>query len=138
MFKFFQQNSHIGILFLRLGIAVIFVLHGYRELFATGGHQATAAYFHEIGIPLPDLAAYISAAAEFFGGCMIGLGLLTRQASFILIINMTVAIVVAHLARHEPFTQWKDAAQMLLLCIATLFSGSGSWSLENLVKKHGD
>jgi len=138
MFRFFQTNSHLAVVFLRLGIAIIFVLHGYHNLYAPGGHAATVNFFTELGIPLPEISAYISSGAEFFGGLMIGLGLLTRIASVVLAVNMLVAILVAHLARHEPFYEWKDAAQMLILCIAALFSGSGSWSLESLVKRHGD
>jgi putative oxidoreductase len=138
MFRFFQQNSHLAILFLRLGIAIIFVMHGYRELYAPGGHAETTRYFGELGIPLPEVSAYVSAGAEFFGGCMIGLGLLTRVASLVLILNMLVAIVVVGLVRHQPFYEWRDAVQMMILSVATLFSGSGTWSLESLVKKHGD
>ena len=136
MFRFFQQHSQKGILFLRLGKALVFVYHGYMKLWAPGGTGRAMDAFAAWGIPLPQISVYLSGGAEFFGGVMIGLGLLTRQASLFLIIDMLVAIFVAH--RNDPYGQTEHAIQMLVLSIGTLFSGSGPWSLESLVKKHGD
>ncbi|MBX7150109.1 DoxX family protein [bacterium] len=136
MFKFFARNSHAAIFFFRLGVGIVFIYRGYLKLFAAGAPQSAANYMAQIGIPFPTVAAYLSGGAEFFGGIMVLLGLLTRQASLFLIFNMIVAITVAH--RNDSYRAMEHAVQMLILSVGTLYSGSGSFSLESLVKKHGD
>lgn len=136
MFSFFQRHAHIAVLFLRLGTGTVFIYHGYSKIFASGGIERFTGYLTSLGFPLPSILAYTSGGVEFFGGCMLALGLLTRQASLLLIINMLVAVFIAH--RHDAYPQKEHAIQMLVLSIGTLYSGSGAFSLENLVKKHGD
>ncbi|HMW34374.1 MAG TPA: DoxX family protein [bacterium] len=136
MFSFFQRHSHIAVLFLRIGTGFVFIYHGYNKIFAPGGIERFTGYLSGLGFPLPSVLAYTSGGVEFFGGCMLALGLLTRQASLLLIVNMLVAVFIAH--RHDTYPQKEHAIQMLVLSIGTLYSGSGAFSLENLVKKHGD
>jgi len=135
MFRFLAKNNYLGIPLLRVGVAVVFIYHGYHKLFGLGPVK-TAQYFDSVGIPLSSIAAYVSGSAELFGGVMVGIGLLTRQASLFLIIDMLVAIFVAH--RADVYPAQEHAIQMAILSLATLFSGSGRWSLENVVRKHGD
>lgn len=136
MFRFFQKYSHVSVFFLRLGVAMVFVYHGYHILFGSGAPQKMIDFLTRNGIPFPTLGAYLAGGIEFFGGIMIGLGLLTRQASFLVILVMIVAIFFVQ--RNDPYRELEHAVQMLILSIGTLYSGSGSFSLENLVKKHGD
>jgi putative oxidoreductase len=136
MFRFFQKYSHVNVFFLRMGVSMIFVFDGYHRLFGPGAPQKMMDYLAKIGMPLPMVSAYLAGGIEFFGGIMIGLGLLTRQASFFVILVMLVAIFFVH--RNDPYREMEHAVQMLVLSIGTLYSGSGSFSLENLVKKHGD
>lgn len=136
MLRFFQKYSHVSVFFLRLGVAMVFIFHGYNKLFGPGAPQKMVDYLSRIGMPLPTALAYMAGGAEFFGGIMVGLGLLTRQASLFLIIMMLIAIFFVH--RNDPYREMEHAVQMLVLSIGTLYSGSGSFSLENLVKKHGD
>jgi putative oxidoreductase len=136
MFRFFQKYSHVNVFFLRLGVAMVFVFDGYNRLFGPGSPHKMIDYLTRIGMPLPTVGAYLAGGIEFFGGIMIGLGLLTRQASFCVILVMLVAIFFVH--RNDPYREMEHAVQMLVLSIGTLYSGSGSFSLENLVKKHGD
>lgn len=119
-----------------MGAAMVFVYHGYLKLWAPGAPQRAMDAFAAWGIPFPQVTVYLSGGVEFFGGLMVGLGLLTRQASVLLIINMLVAVFVAH--RNDSYRVMEHAVQMLVLAVGTTFSGSGSWSLESLVKKHGD
>ena len=136
MFRFFQKYNHVSIFFLRMGVAMVFVYHGYHKLFGSGAPQKMIEYLTRIGMPLPTVGAYLAGGVEFFGGIMIGLGLLTRQASLLVIVVMLVAIFFVQ--RNDPYREVEHAVQMLVLSIGTLYSGSGSFSLENLVKKHGD
>ncbi len=136
MFSFFQRHAHAAIFFLRAGSGMVFIYHGYLKIFAAGGIERFASYLGGHGFPFSQALAYLSGGAEFFGGCMVALGLLTRQASMILIINIGVLLIFIH--RRDAYPQMEQEVQMLILSIATLYSGSGSFSLEGLVKRHGD
>lgn len=135
MFRFFSRHSDKSILFFRLAVAMVFVFHGYNKLFAPGGPEQFSGYLNQLGFPMAKWMAYLAGGAEFFGGIMIGLGLFARIASLFLLVTMAVAVCVH---RHDNYQNMEFAAHMLVLSVATLFSGSGKYSLESLVKKHGD
>ena len=136
MFRFFQRHSHISTLFLRLAVSMIFTYHGYLKLFGPNAPMKLVNRYVELGVPLPGLSAYLVGGAEFFCGLLIGLGMLTRWASLILIGTMLFVIFVVF--RGETYLHMEQSVQLLILVVGTLFSGSGSFSFENLVKKHGD
>lgn len=84
----------LGPLALRVYLAPIFILAGWGKL---KDLESTAYYFGEfLGLPFPDLMAFLAGATEFFGGIAILIGLATRWAAFPLIITMVVAAVTAH------------------------------------------
>jgi putative oxidoreductase len=135
MLKFFSRHSDWSILFFRIGIAMVFIYHGYGKLFAPGGLDQFTGFLNQLGFPLPKIMAYLAGGAEFFGGIMIGVGLFARVASLFIIITMMVAVFVH---RNDGYAGMEFAVHMLVLSIGTLFSGSGKYSLESLVKRHGD
>src|ERR1041385_6864209 len=88
-----------GLLFLRIGLGVVFFAHGAQKVFGWFGGPGlagTVGLMGQMGIPAPP--AYIAAFTEFFGGLAVLLGVLTRLASLGLAINMLVAIFHVHLA----------------------------------------
>lgn len=58
--------------------------------------SAITDWFGELGIPAPQLSAYLSAGTEASGIVLLSLGLGTRLISIPLIINMVVAIITVH------------------------------------------
>lgn len=84
----------LGPLALRLYLAPIFILAGWGKL---KDLESTAYYFGEyLGLPFPDLMAFLAGATEFFGGIALLIGLLTRWFAGPLMITMLVAAVTAH------------------------------------------
>jgi putative oxidoreductase len=69
-------------------LGIIMIAHGSGKLF--GGMSNFVQTVHGLG--LPGWTAYLSMAAEFFGGIAIFLGLFTRFAAFAITIDLTVAI----------------------------------------------
>lgn len=81
-------------LLLRIYLAPIFIMAGWGKL---SDLQSTAYYFGEyLGLPLPDLMAFLAGATEFFGGIAILIGLATRWFSIPLMLTMLVAATTAH------------------------------------------
>ncbi|HVB98165.1 MAG TPA: DoxX family protein [Candidatus Dormibacteraeota bacterium] len=73
---------------LRWTLAIIFIYHGFPELFTERAHFI--ASFSRMGFP--SYAGYIAASLEFFGGCLLALGLLTRPVALLLAVEMGVVI----------------------------------------------
>jgi len=81
-------------LLIRIYLAPIFILAGWGKL---SDLESTAYYFGEfLGLPFPDLMAFLAGATEFFGGIAILIGLATRWFSIPLMITMIVAATTAH------------------------------------------
>lgn len=81
-------------LLIRIYLAPIFILAGWGKL---NDLDSTSYYFAEhLGLPLPDLMAFIAGSTEFFGGIAILIGLATRWFSIPLMVTMLVAASTAH------------------------------------------
>jgi putative oxidoreductase len=87
-----EKLKPIALLFLRLGLGIIFIFHGYPKLFTHT--QQTVEAFVKMGFP--GYFAYIAGVLEFFGGIMLIVGLFTRIAGFLLAAEMAVALVKVH------------------------------------------
>ena len=138
-----QRFSPWAPLVIRLALGIIFIAHGGQKLFGLwggAGLSATIEIFEKnMGIPPP--LTVMAAAAEFFGGIALVVGLLTRAASLSLGIVMVVAIFQAHLS-HGFFINWEQAPgrghgieyniALLSMCVALLISGPGKLSLDRL------
>ena len=79
---------------LRIYLAPIFILAGWGKL---KDLDSTAYYFGEyLGLPFPDLMAFLAGTTEFFGGIAILVGIATRWLSIPLMVTMIVAAASAH------------------------------------------
>ena len=84
----------LGPLALRIYLAPILILAGWGKL---KDLDSTAYYFGEyLGMPFPDLMAFLAGSTEFFGGIAILVGIATRWISVPLMVTMIVAAVTAH------------------------------------------
>lgn len=126
----------IGLLILRLAVGLGFAAHGAQKLFgAFGGHgiEGTAGFFEQVGLRPGKLHARAAGSAEFFGGILIALGLLTPLAAAALIGVMTAAVITVH-ARNGFFVTDQGYEYNLVL-VASVFAlaavGPGAWSLDN-------
>lgn len=126
---------------LRLILGIIFAYHGYIKLFLPGGFKGTANFFIAIDIPLPVYSALLVSVAEFIGGILLLIGLLTRWASLILIIEMLVALFKVHLKQGFFISTTAYGYEFILLILAALVvvlvNGAGKLSVGKKFKnKH--
>jgi uncharacterized membrane protein YphA (DoxX/SURF4 family) len=81
-------------LMLRLFVAPIFIMAGYKKL---SGLENTAYYFGEyLGLPAPMLMAVLAGATEFIGGIAFLLGFAVRIFAIPLMFTMFIAATTAH------------------------------------------
>lgn len=88
----FHRFADLAPLFLRLGIGLVFVVHGWSKL--SGGPSNFGGMLTGLGVGAPGLFAWLVTLAELVGGILLLLGLLTRLATLPLIAVMIGAIVL--------------------------------------------
>lgn len=103
----FQQLDLLPLVLLRIFLAPIFILAGYGKLqlgnadlgfFERLSPDAGTVWWFEntLGLPAPELMAFLAGWTEFLGGWFLLFGVLTRLSSFLLVITMVVAATTAH------------------------------------------
>ncbi len=124
-----------GLMFLRLIIGTIFLVHGYSKLYSGEGIVGTVKLFTELGIFFPTIVAWLVALGELLGGGFLIIGFLTREFSLILIVIMLGAVWTVHLP-NGFFAVDKGYEYNLTLigaCLCLLLSGGGSGALDKVI-----
>jgi len=145
----------LGLLVLRLALAVVFVAHGGNKLFGLfggpgigpGGLSTSAAYFGVLGLTPPFVLAVINALLELVGGILLLAGFLTRWISIALAISMGVAIWKVH-APWGFFLNWMaepsrgNGMEYAIVLIAALIclalAGGGDASIDGINQRSAD
>ena len=127
--RILDKLQPLGLVAMRIALGAVMIAHGYPKV--TGIH-GVEKFFSSIG--LPWWSAYLSAGAEFFGGILIIIGLLTRPAALALLIDMIVAIAKVHW-RNGLTGQGNYQLPMALaaLSVALIFYGAGPIALDAVV-----
>ena len=126
-----DSDSNVGLLILRVFIGGALLTHGWGKMF--GGLEGFTQGVAGMGIPLPQVSAFLAAFAESFGAILLAVGLLTRPAAFLIVVNMAVAVFVAH--KGAAFAVQEAAWLYLVPALFFLLKGAGRWSLDALVAK---
>jgi len=124
-------DANPGILILRVFIGAALMTHGYGKMF--GGLEKFTGFVASLGVPAPQMMAFLAAFAESFGALFLLMGLLTRPAALMIICTMGVAIFGAHGA--DGFAKQELAWLYLMPALLFLLKGPGKWSLDSLISK---
>lgn len=137
----------LGLVVLRLVLAVVFVAHGANKLFGIwggpgvgpGGLQNTAAQYAALGLHPEFLLAVLAGIIQFVGGLLIGFGLLTRWAAAALVAYLAIGIWKEQLV-WGFFLNWiatpgrgQGIEYSIILAGALaclMLSGGGEWSID--------
>lgn len=123
-------QSNLGLLLLRLGLALVFIIHGWLKL---QNIESTGLFFSDLKLPWPQVMAYIAGIIQFGGGILLVIGLLPRIAPLALIIVMAVAVIVT---LFRGFVNgYEYALTVLIMTIALFFTGTGEWTIKKLFHK---
>ncbi|MFM2486387.1 DoxX family protein [Celerinatantimonas yamalensis] len=139
--KILSSNAGFAPLILRLPVGIIFMAHGSQKLFGWfGGYglAGTAKFMASIGLEPGLLMASLSGSAEFFGGLLLFIGLLTRPAAVFAGFTMLVAIFSVHIS-HGLFLSnggFEYALALCAACASLLVSGSGRCGIDQRFNNH--
>src|SRR3990170_9092109 len=129
--------EHWGALLLRLAIGPVFIAHGAQKLFVRGPAQVAGSLVN-LGIPLPEISAWLLVLTEFGGGILLLLGLFTRWASIPVAFAMLVAILTAHSPWKHSLTGkggYEFALTLMMMALCLMLQGGGKLSVDNWLKK---
>src|SRR5919112_2486652 len=114
---------------LRLISGIAFIMHGLPKL---SGIDKTSGFFGSLGLP-PELALPV-ALLEVIGGFALIVGIATRIASILFIIEMIGAILTAKISK--GFVGGYELELLLMfISISLLISGPGRISIERDILK---
>ncbi|MBL8150534.1 MAG: DoxX family protein [Blastocatellia bacterium] len=129
-FKMIQPiNNDLGLLLARAWLGSMMAYHGYGKIF--GSMEGFTRYVASMGMPAPEIMAWLAAVAELFGGLLVVVGLATRPALLFIIATMVVAAFVAHQA--DPFAKKELALGYAIFSVAIFLASAGRYSLDFLL-----
>jgi putative oxidoreductase len=86
-----RTSAPRAVILIRLLVGAVFLTEGIQKFLFPG--ELGVGRFTKIGIPWPDVSAPFVGAAETVCGALLIVGLLTRAAAAVLLIDISVAIV---------------------------------------------
>jgi putative oxidoreductase len=121
---------------LRIVVGGVLAAHGFQKI---GHPEQFTAHLSALGMPLPEVMAYLAMAGEALGGLGLVIGLLTPIACFGIAATMFVAMCVVHLKHGLFAADGGFEYPFVLLCAALWFmaAGAGPFSLDALLRRRG-
>jgi len=133
--KFLNALQPLGLLILRLALAVVFVYHGYPKLVRAdaGMHD----FFVQHGFP--SYFVGLAGILECLGGGLLVIGLFTRPVALLLAIEMGMVIWKVKLA-HSVLAVNDYQLELALgaACFALATVGAGALSIDHLLFGEGE
>ena len=138
----FSPYSDWGLLILRVGMGIIFLVHGWPKLNPNSPMKGPAGFgssLKQMGVPLPLFFGWVVALLETVGAVLLMLGLGTRFLALLFAIDMLVAIFVVKMRvmkvgfAAQQATGWEFDFSLLVISLALLFTGAGSIALDPLI-----
>ena len=139
LFSSNDRMTDLGPLLMRVGLGAAFAYHGWLKF--DGGVANFAGFLDSLGVPLPDLVAWLQIMAEGVGGLLLIAGLFTRFVTLPLIGIMIGAILLVKadlgfvVADGSPGFSYETA--LLAGLLGLLFVGPGRYSLDAVLGFEG-
>jgi putative oxidoreductase len=135
VFTSLDRYRDLGLLLLRVGIGIAFMVHGAPKLF--GGPEMwvqTGEAMGHLGITFaPAFWGLMAGLTEFGGGLLLIAGFLMRPVLVLLVITMIVA-ATQHIVTGDG-SPW-HAIEAGILFLSLIFIGPGRYSLDARLTQH--
>jgi len=130
---------HTGLLILRIGIGIMFMIHGVPKLL--GGPETWAKLggaMSNFGIDVaPTFWGLMAAIAEAIGGLCLITGFLFRPAALMMAATMLVAMFM-HYSNGDPFVpKVSYPLEMMILFVSLFIAGPGNFTISEIFNRDG-
>lgn len=139
LYRLIHSQAPPATVLVRLLVGCVFLSEGIQKFLFP--QALGVGRFVKIGIPAPQFFAPFVGVVEIVGGLMVIVGLLTRLASFPLLIDITVAILTTKFPMLAKSGFWATAHEartdfcMLLGTIFLITVGSGPLSVDHKIEQ---
>lgn len=113
-------------LVVRIVSGLLFVSFGIGKF---ADHMKESVDFESYGLPLPEVAVYVSGVIEIACGALLVLGLFTRLGAALLAGNLVVAIATAGVQEGGTFHLGVGPTLLVAMLFLT-WSGGGAYSMD--------
>lgn len=127
-------STDIALLIARLGIGAMMLTHGIPKLMMM--LSGSPVQFPSVMGLSPELGLTLVILAEVAGSIFLITGFATRLVVIPLMFTMLCAVFIIHSG--DPFTNQEPALLYLLTYVVLLFTGSGRFSIDNLMQRNID
>ena len=129
------RSGDVGLLILRIGVGVIFIMHGWPKLM--GGPDAWTRIGGAIGVFgitfAPAFWGFMAMFAELAGGLFLVLGFLVRPFAMLMCFTMVVA-AVSLVKGGQDFAAWSHPASLAVVFLSLIIMGAGHLDVLELIK----
>lgn len=121
---------NVGLFILRIGVGILMIHHGYDKLVHFQEYAGKFINFMGLGA---SVSLSLAIFAEFFCSIFLMLGLFTRLAVIPLVIDMAVAVTIAH--KSDVFGNGERGSLFFLIFLTVLILGPGRISIDGMINK---
>jgi putative oxidoreductase len=128
-----RQQIDAALLVLRLFLGIVLIYGTQDNVF---NHERMLEFRDFVAahrFPAPLFSAYLSAYAQFICGILIVLGLMTRAAALVMVMNFVMALGMVHWGL--PFTANISPLAMLFNSLCLVISGAGAHSGDGYIER---
>jgi putative oxidoreductase len=132
LLKFLAKYRDAGLLIMRIGLGIMFMLHGLPKLLA--GPKTWAAVgsaIGNLGIDFyPKFWGFLAAATEGIGGMLLAIGIFYRPICVLLMFTMMVASLKHHKGGDEFMAKTSRPLELAIVFFGLAFIGPGRFSVD--------
>lgn len=137
--KLFSTDAPAATILIRLMVGAVFLSEGIQKFLFPA--ELGVGRFAKIGIPAPEMLAPFVGVVEIVGGTLLLLGLLTRVAALLLLVNISMALATTKFPILQQEGFWKmahEARTDWCMWLGSLFLsliGAGRWSCDTFLSR---
>ncbi len=137
MSQFMGSGADWGLLFIRVGVGLVFLFHGYPKMTGRwgdckGSRESVKRSIVKMGLPYPHALAIVVGTIEYFGAMMLIAGLFTRWVA--LMISVIMLVASGRNYREKGFLGGADMPfSLLMTLLAVSLLGGGLISLDAIL-----
>ena len=128
-----EKYKEFGVIFIRLIVGFHLIYGTQDNVFSYARMEEFAGFLSARNVPFPLFSAFLSAYAQFVCGILFIVGLWTRYAAVVMIINFVAALIIAHVG--DTYPNMFPALMMLAAACFFLLHGAGRLSVESMLKR---
>ncbi|MFN2510583.1 MAG: DoxX family protein [Pyrinomonadaceae bacterium] len=131
-----EKYKEYGVIFIRLIVGFHLIYGTQDNVLSYARMEEFAGFLSVRGVPFPLFSAFLSVYAQLICGVLFIVGLATRYAAVVMIVNFVAALVIAHIG--DTYPNMFAALMMLAAACFFLLHGAGKLSVDSLVGRRVD